>query len=49
LLIINLISNVIKMGLVIVYCTSIRVTCFVESITILGIDSESEKVALLDR
>ena len=46
---INLISNVIKMGLVIVYCTSIRVTCFVESITILGIDSESEKVALFDR
>lgn len=37
------------MGLVIVYCTSIRVTCFVECITILGIDSESEKVALLDR
>jgi len=49
LLNINLISNIIKMGLVIVYCTLIRVTCFVESITIIGIDIEREKVALLDR
>ncbi len=37
------------MGLVIVSCTSILVTCFVESITIIVIDSETEKVALLDR